>query len=117
MRWGKTMSTDMGVGADERFVFAVDDKGTLSAFSRSAGLSEWKNDKLAYRKLSTPISFGQAVAVGDFNGYIHFLSREDGSFLARTSTDDSSIVATPIIAGTNVVFQTKQGEIVALAID
>jgi len=117
MRWGKALSTDMGVSVDERFVFATDVKGAVNAFSRSAGLSEWKNDKLAYRRLSTPISFGRAVAVGDFEGYIHFLSREDGTFLARTSTGGGAIIATPVIAGTNVVFQTKQGEIVALAID
>ena len=117
LRWGKALSTEMGVSADERFVFAVDDKGAISAFSRSAGLSEWKNDKLAFRKLSAPISFGRAVAVGDLSGYIHFLSREDGTFLARTATDGSAIQATPVIAGANVVFQTKQGEIVALAID
>ena len=117
MRWGKALSTAMGVGADERFVFAVDDKGTVNAFSRTAGLSEWKNDKMAYRKLSTPISFGRAVAVGDFEGYIHFLSREDGTLVARTSTDGSPIVSTPIVAGSNVIFQTKQGEIIAIAID
>jgi len=117
MRWGKALSTDMGVSVDERFVFATDVKGAVSAFSRSAGLSEWKNDKLAYRRLSTPISFGRAVAVGDFEGYIHFLSREDGTFLARTSTGGGAVIATPVIAGTNVVFQTKQGEIIALAID
>lgn len=117
MRWGKTLSADVGVSVDERFVFAVGDKGTVNAFSRAAGLSEWKNDKLAYRQLSAPISFGQAVLVGDYKGYIHFLSREDGTFVARISTDGSPILATPILAGTNVVFQTKQGEIVALAID
>ncbi|MET3120761.1 outer membrane protein assembly factor BamB [Oxalobacteraceae bacterium GrIS 2.11] len=117
MRWGKALSTNMGISADERFVFAVDDKGTVNAFSRNAGLSEWKNDKLAYRKVSTPISFGQAVIVGDYQGYIHFLSREEGSFLARMSTDGSPIITTPILAGKNVVFQTSQGEIVALAID
>jgi len=117
LRWGKSLSTEMGVSADERFVFAVDDKGGINAFSRSAGLSEWKNNKLAFRRLSAPISFGRSVAVGDFNGYIHFLSREDGTFLARTSTDGSPILATPVIAGTNVIFQTKQGEIIALAID
>lgn len=117
LRWGKTLSTEMGVGIDERFVFAVDQKGTVNAFSRAAGLSEWKNDKMSYRKLSSPISFGQAVLVGDYKGYVHFLSREDGSLLARTSTDDSAIVATPILAGANVVFQTMQGEIVAFAID
>jgi outer membrane protein assembly factor BamB len=117
LRWGKALSTEMGVSADERFVFAVDVKGSVNAFSRTAGLSEWKNDKLAYRKLSAPISFGRSVAVGDYQGYIHFLSREDGVFLARTSISSSPIVTTPILAGTNVVFQNKEGEIVALAID
>ncbi len=117
LRWGKSLSTYAGVSVDERFVFAVDDKGTVNAFSRSAGLSEWKNDKLAFRRLSAPISFGQALVVGDFNGYIHFLSREDGSFLARTSTDGAAIVAPPIVAGSHVIFQTTAGDIVAIAID
>jgi outer membrane protein assembly factor BamB len=117
LRWSKTLSTGMGVDVDQRFVFAVDDKGSVNAFSRSAGVSVWKNDKLAYRSLSSPISYGQAVAVADMYGYVHFLSREDGSFLARTGTDDSAVVATPILAGANVIFQTKAGEVVALAMD
>jgi outer membrane protein assembly factor BamB len=115
IRWSKALSTAMGVDADQRFVFAVDDKGTVYAFSRSTGINVWKNDKLAYRGLSTPVSFGQAVAVADKFGYVHFLSREDGSFLARIGTDDSAVVATPILDGANVIFQTKAGEIVALA--
>lgn len=117
MRWGKALSTNIGVDADERFVFAVDDKAAVYAFSRRAGLSNWKNDQLTYRHLSTPVSVGQAVAVADIRGYVHFLSRDDGSFLARTGTDDSAIVATPILAGSNVIFQTKAGKIVALSIE
>ncbi len=116
-RWSKTLSADMGVSVDERFVFAASDRGAVSAFSRSAGLSEWKNEKLAYRQLSAPVSFGRAVAVADASGYVHFLSREDGSFLARASTDGSAIAATPLVLGSNVVFQTKAGEVVAFAID
>lgn len=117
MRWGKKLAAGMGIDADTRFVFAVDDKGTVHAFSRSAGSNEWKNDKLAYRRLSSPISYGQAVAVADLQGYVHFLSRENGSFLARIATDGSAVVAPPILAGTHVIFQTQAGKIVALALD
>jgi outer membrane protein assembly factor BamB len=117
MRWSKALSTSLGVDVDQRFVFAVEDKGVVHAYSRSGGLTVWKNDKLAYRGLSTPISFGQAVAVADMEGYVHFVSREDGSFLGRTKTGGSAIVAIPIIAGPNVIFQTKAGDVVALAID
>jgi len=116
-RWSKTLSTALALGVDERFVFAADDRGTVNAFSRTYGQSEWRNDKLSYRGLSSPISFGRAVVIADASGYVHFLSREDGSFLARTATDGSAITASPVIVGSNVVFQTKAGEIVALAID
>ncbi|MES2106248.1 MAG: outer membrane protein assembly factor BamB [Pseudomonadota bacterium] len=115
VRWAKNLSSEVGVSVDERFVFAADDQGGVSAFSRGAGASEWKNDKLAHRRLSAPISFGRAVAVGDSFGYVHFLSREDGSFIGRINTDGSQIVAAPLVAGSDLIVQTKSGAVVALA--
>jgi outer membrane protein assembly factor BamB len=114
-RWAKEFSSDVGLGADERFVFAADEHGVVNAFARDSGASVWRNNKLAYRRLATPVSFGRAVAVGDREGYIHFLSREDGAFLARNSIDGSPIVATPVVVGNNVIFQTQSGAVVALA--
>ncbi|MBI3286400.1 MAG: outer membrane protein assembly factor BamB [Burkholderiales bacterium] len=115
LRWAKNFSSEVGVSADERFVFAADNGGAVSAYSRSAGASVWRNDKLAFRHLSAPASFGRAVAVGDLAGYVHFLSREDGSFIGRVGTDGSQILATPIVAGSNLIVQTKSGSVVALA--
>ena len=117
MRWGKTLSTDRGLSVDERFVFALDDKGSVNGFGKTSGISVWKNDKLAYRSLSSPVSFGQAVAVADYVGYIHFLSREDGGFLARVSTDGSPVLGSPIVVGANVIFQTKAGNLIAFGIN
>jgi outer membrane protein assembly factor BamB len=114
-RWAKQFSSDVGVAADERFVFAADEHGVVNAFARDSGASVWRNNKLANRRLSTPASFGRSVAVGDREGYVHFLSREDGAFLARTSIDGSMIVGTPAVAGSNVIFQTQKGAVVALA--
>ncbi|HEY8101916.1 MAG TPA: outer membrane protein assembly factor BamB [Burkholderiaceae bacterium] len=116
MAWSKDLSSDVGLAADERFIFAADEHGVVSAFLRDTGTSVWRNTQLANRRLSTPVSFGRAVAVGDGQGYLHFLSREDGSFLARVSTDDSPIVAAPLVAGENVIVQTKDGKLIALGI-
>lgn len=115
-RWGKAFSSEVGVGADGRYVFAADERGAVTAFTRDTGSGIWRNNKLAYRRLSTPVAVGSAVAVGDSQGYIHFLSREDGSFVARASTDGSPVIAAlPLVAGKSAVFQTKEGTIVALA--
>lgn len=96
-------------------MFSTDSGGALSAFTRDAGVNVWRNDKLAYRRLSAPASFGRAVAVGDGQGYIHFLAREDGVFLARVPTDGSAIVAAPVVEGANLIFQTQAGTVLALA--
>jgi len=116
-KWTKDLSSDVGVAVDQRYVFAVDDKGAVSAFNREGGASAWKNDKLSFRRLSTPVSYGRAVAVGDYQGYIHFLSREDGAFLARAATDGSPITSMPVVAGSNLIFQTQSGTVTAIAVE
>lgn len=113
--WSKNLSSEVGVNVDQRFVFAVDSAGAVSAFARETGSSVWKNDKLVNRHLSAAASFGRAVAVGDAFGYLHFLSREDGSFIGRVSTDGSQILAAPFVAGSNLIVQTKSGTVVAFA--
>ncbi len=113
--WAKEWSTDVGVALDERFLFAVDERGVVSGFARENGAGVWRNDKLANRRLSTPVSFERAVVVGDGQGYLHLLSREDGAFLARVATDGSAIVGIPVVIGSKVIFQTQAGAVVALA--
>ena len=116
-RWTRDISSEVGVAADQRFIFVPDDKGSMFAYQRDSGTSAWKNDKLAYRRLSTPVSYGRAVAVGDYQGYVHFLSREDGAFLARAATDGSAIVAPPLVVGSNLIFQTQNGTVTAIAVE
>ncbi|MDB5909676.1 MAG: bamB [Massilia sp.] len=116
-RWTKELSSDVGVAADQLFVFASDDKGAVNAFNREGGASAWKNEKLGYRRLSTPVSYGRAVAVGDYQGYVHFLSREDGALLARAATDGSAVTAVPLVAGSNLIFQTQSGTVTAIAVE
>jgi outer membrane protein assembly factor BamB len=115
VRWSKELSSSVGPGVDERFVFAVDSHAVISGYAREAGQSVWRNDKLQNRQLSAPVSFGRAVAVGDLKGFVHFLSREDGSLIGRIATDGSPIIGTPMVAGAHLILQTQSGTVVALA--
>jgi outer membrane protein assembly factor BamB len=116
-RWTRDLSSEVGVAIDQRFVFVPDDKGAIYAFNREGGTNAWKNDKLSYRRLSSPVSYGRALAVGDYQGYVHFLSREDGAFLSRVATDGSAITASPLVAGSNLIFQTQNGTVAAIAVE
>ncbi len=113
--WAKDLSSEVGLGADERFLFAADTSGAVSALTREAGASVWRNTQLAYRRLSAPVSVGRAVAVADYQGYVHFLGREDGALLARLATDGSQISAAPVLSGANLIVQTHAGAVAALS--
>ncbi len=117
MRWARELSADVGPGMDQRYVFAADEKGNVLAFSRDAGSNLWRNTSLGNRRLTAPVSFGRAVVVGDRDGYLHFLSREEGAMLARIGTGSSAIRATPVVAGASLIVQNVDGKLLAVSTD
>src|SRR5207249_10592407 len=38
--------------------------------------------------LSVPLAAGSAIAVGDLEGYVHFLARDSGAFVARIAGEE-----------------------------
>ena len=107
--WNKTAIGSTGIGGDSGVVYGTESDGTLIAWRRSDGDKLWTNELLKHRSLSTPLLVGRAVVVGDGSGYIHFLSRDNGSTLNRVATDGSAVVAGPVLVGQTVVVVTRRG--------
>ena len=114
--WGRDLTSLSGVSLDARYAFVADDRGAVHAFDRGNGQSVWKQDKLAYRQLSTPLAGGEAVAVGDFEGYVHFLARDTGAFIARGETGRGAVRAAPVRLGAGLLVQTEDGGLFALSL-
>ena len=103
--------------ADHRGAYITDEKNAVVALDKSNGASLWKQDKLSGRGLSAPLAFGRFVVVGDYEGYVHLLSREDGSFAGRIATDGSAIGAAPMALDTSsFLVQTRNGGLFAIAV-
>lgn len=115
--WSREMSTLTGVTFDARYAFIADDKGAVHALDRANGRSIWKQDRLAHRQLSLPLPLGTEVAAGDLQGYVHFMARESGAFLARAPTDGSAIRAAPLKLPNGFLVQTQSGGLYALALN
>jgi len=81
--WARDFSTHTGVILDDKTLFSSDEQGNVWALDRLNGATIWKQEKLAHRKLTRPTIIGDYIAVGDFEGYVHLLSRYDGHFVAR----------------------------------
>lgn len=115
--WSRELSSRAGIDVDARHVYVSDDKGVVHALDRSSGGSVWKQDKLANRGLSRPLALGKLVAVADFEGFVHFLRADDGTFAARQKTDGGEVMAEPQRAAGGLVVQTRKGGIYALSAD
>jgi outer membrane protein assembly factor BamB len=115
--WSREMSTLTGVSFDARYAFVSDDKGAVHALDRTSGRSIWKQDRLAHRQLSLPLPLGTEIAAGDLQGFVHFMARESGAFLARAATDGSPIRAAPVRLPGGFLVQTQAGGLYALALN
>ncbi len=109
--WTKPANGLQGLAGDDRLLFGTEADGTVIAWRRTDGERTWSTERLRYRSLSAPLVAGRSVAVGDFSGFIHLLSREDGSLLNRLPTDGSPIAAAPVLAGNTLIAVTQNGGI------
>lgn len=114
--WARDLSSHAGLAMDKRYLYVTDDKGAVHAFDAERGASVWKQDKLFARRVTAPQVVGNWVAVGDYEGYVHFLSAEDGSFAARIATDGGAIAAQPARLEDKVLVQTRKGGLYAITV-
>ena len=56
------------------------------------------------------------VVVGDFEGYVHWLSVNDGRQLGRVKVSDSAIDSKPLVINDTVYIYAKDGTLAALKI-
>lgn len=109
--WTKPANGVQGIHGDDHLLFGTEADGTVIAWKRTDGERAWSSDRLRYRGLTAPLVAGRSVVIGDATGFIHLLSREDGSLLNRLATDGSAIAAPPVLAGNTLIAVTRNGGI------
>lgn len=111
--WSKTIGGFQGVAVDDQYVFGADATDRITAWRLVNGDVAWSSEKFLYRGLSAPLSAGRTVVFGDSEGYVHFLSREDGQALLRIATDGEAIIGAPVRSGSTIVVLTAGGSVYA----
>lgn len=111
--WQKNdISTFINMAASSTTLYVVDDESIVWAIDRESGTVLWQLKALHNRGLTAPaIVDDKALVVGDFQGYVSWLSLEDGSVIARTRPNHSAIYATPVVDGNDVYILTSDGKL------
>ena len=114
--WNRDISSDKGMMLLRKFLYVTDTNGSVYALDKTTGSTTWKNAQMLLRGITAPYALGDFVVVGDFEGYLHGLKREDGNFAARIELEGGAIAAAPIELDDGLLVQTRGGDIYSLSI-
>ena len=91
-----------GVALASTQIYVIDADSDVWALDLRTGASNWKQEGLKYRWLGEASTMGDAVVVGDMEGWVHWLAASDGKFAARVRLSKHAIQAAPLVVGDTV---------------
>jgi len=106
--WSRELSNYNAISADHQNLYVSDARGHIYALDQTTGATVWKQEKLSGRRPGAPVLVGQTVAVGDYDGYLHWLARDDGRFVARYRVAHRTLLSPPLV-DESMMFVADQG--------
>lgn len=114
--WKRTYSSATDMVTDGSNLYLVTDKDHLVAVDARSGTEIWSNKQLEHRLLTAPSIIDGKLVVGDTEGYLHWLEKDSGKFVAQQLIDDSGFAVGPIVVDEGYVVVTRSGAVKKLQI-
>jgi outer membrane protein assembly factor BamB len=111
--WGHDMSSYQGLAVDADNLYVTQSDGIVVALRQRDGSELWRTQKLKLRRLTTPVLTSTAVAVADYQGYVHWLDKTTGELVARERISKERVTNSPAAADDTVVVLTDGGKLAA----
>ncbi len=114
--WSRDFSSYAGLDVDAQQVYITDASDAVWALDRRNGSALWKQAELTGRSLSAPVVSDAYVVVGDFEGYLHWLAKDDGKLVGRVRADSKGIAVAPVVRGNTLYVLGKSGTLSAFRV-
>ena len=115
--WAHDMSSYRGLAADAQNLFVTQSDGAVVALRQRDGSEIWRNNDVKRRGLSTPVQISTAVAVADYQGYVHWLDKKTGYLVARVRVSKGRVSNPPVAVDDTVVVLDDDGKLAAFRAD
>jgi outer membrane protein assembly factor BamB len=115
--WNRDISSYSGLNVEDARIFVSHTLGAVYSLDYETGKTFWRQGALANRRLTAPLPMGNLIAVGDLEGYVHFLTRDEGKFAARIKLDSNAVMS--LVAGssaTQLIAETRDGGLYAISV-
>ncbi|AUV87091.1 outer membrane protein assembly factor BamB [Vibrio campbellii] len=115
--WKRNYSSANDIATDGSRIFVITEKDHVVAVDARSGTELWENSKLEYRQLTAPVIVDNYLVVGDTLGYLHWIDRSTGEFVAQQYVDDSGFAVGPTLLSDGYVITTRNGDVKKLTIN
>lgn len=100
---------------DSENLVIVDNNSHVFCVSLDDNHEIWHNLSLTNRKLTAPVIYGDYVVVGDLEGFIYFISLQDGSLVYKEEIEDETPINSVVAANGNLFVKTSDGDLSCLS--
>lgn len=114
--WKRNYSSAIDMATDARSLFVVTDNDHIAAVDARSGTELWSNSQLENRLLTAPSIINGYVVVGDSEGYLHWIDRASGEFVAQQFIDSSGFSVGPVELADGYLIVTRSGNVKKLQI-
>jgi outer membrane protein assembly factor BamB len=115
--WKRNYSSSQDMTTDNRSLFLITDQDHLVAVDARSGTELWENQQLENRLLTPPVIIDGYLVVGDSLGYLHWIDRATGNFVAQQNISDSGLAVNPISIPGGYILVSRDGEIKKLTLN
>lgn len=107
--WERDHSSFLDLAQGYSQLYVIDEKDVITAVDSTTSETNWTQEGLYRRKLSSPVAFSNYVVVGDDEGYLHVLAQSDGRFVGRRKLDGDGLRSEFVVAEGQTLYVLTNG--------
>ncbi len=115
--WKRNYSSAMNMATDGANIYVVTDNDHIAAVDARSGTEIWTNKLLENRLLTAPAIINGDIVVGDSQGYLHWLDKDTGDFVAQQFVNDSGFAVGPVELDDGYLITTRDGRVQKLSLN
>ncbi len=112
--WKRDYASFRNMAMSGDTLYLVDSQGRIYALDSRSGTEKWSQFGLSRHMLTGPTVYKDFLVIGDNEGNLHWVDRQNGDFVARQSMDSSGFYTEAVTDGSYLLVQSRNGELVLL---
>lgn len=114
--WETKSGVYSGLAVDASRLYVAYENGNIGALSKRDGKAEWESSALFARHLTRPVLINERIVVGDSQGFVYVLDKNNGQLMGATKVGKSGFMPDVLTIGGNAIFQDRSGNVYRISI-